>query len=831
MKITTKLLRQFGNISASDEEIITLIKEHIAEVESHHNIAKDYENIFVAEIVEKREHEDSDKLGIYQINIGEKENIQVVAGDRTLQVGDKVAYIKPSGVIPSTIYTEEEPIVIQSRKLGGEISNGMMCSERELNIGPEHNCVMRLPKDAPVGELFAKYYDLDDTVIDIENKGLTNRGDLFGIIGVARELTAITGNRFKSPEWFTNKDMSLTEEDTCLSIQVRNDAEALCPRYTAIALDSIQVKESPIWLKSVLVKCGVKPINNIVDITNYISLIFGQPMHAFDYDKVLANDPTTDSGVTINIRMAREGESILGLDNKVHKLSENNIVIADNSHPIAIAGIIGGTETEVDFSTKRIIFESANFDKNSIRKSSMELGIFTDSCTRYKHAIDAEMTLPALLKAVELAKSLSGGSIASEVIDNYMLPFDPYTSISLDVNVLNSHIGFNLSIETVKCILENLEYKVEEESKDKLIVNIPSWRRDIAFKEDLHEDIARVYGFNNIDLRLPEREIIPPRKNYLFDMKKEIRSILSLSGANELLTYSFTSLESFKMCNLNPDLAFKIRNALSPDLCLMRTTLLQSLLQKTKENLQRGFDKFALFEMNISHLKELIDSNNVPDEEWMLSMVITDVKRNQKSGSPYYIAKKYSDELLTFLGYTNIKYELIADVSEQSIPVRIKNLLGIFDPNTSAVLSIHGTYIGVIGEFKENVKSSFKLPYYSSGIELSVSQLVDIGRDTNTYKQIPVFPTFSVDLSIEVNNSVQYKDLLTEIQYVVQRSNLWSRIECIDIYKDEKMKEKKRITFRIVASDYDRTMNNSDIKKLVERITERLEKKFEAKII
>ena len=235
--------------------------------------------------------------------------------------------------------------------------------------------------------------------------------------------------------------------------------------------------------------------------------------------------------------------------------------------------------------------------------------------------------------------------------------------------------------------------------------------------------------------------------------------------------------------------------------------------------------------MNISHLKELIDSNNVPDEEWMLSMVITDVKRNKKSGSPYYIAKKYSDELLTFLGYTNIKYELIADVSEQSIPMRIKNLLGIFDPNASAVLSIHGTYIGVIGEFKENVKSSFKLPYYSSGIELSVSQLVDIGKDTNTYKQIPVFPTFSVDLSIEVNNSVQYKDLLTEIQYVVQRSNLWSRIECIDIYKDEKMKEKKRITFRIVASDYDRTMNNSDIKKLVEKIAERLEKKFEAKII
>lgn len=831
MKITTKLLRQFGNISASDEEIITLIKEHIAEVESHHNIAKDYENIFVAEIVEKRDHEDSDKLGIYQINIGEKEKIQVVAGDRTLQVGDKVAYIKPGGVIPSTIYTEEEPIVIQSRKLGEEISNGMMCSERELNIGPEHNGVMRLPKDAPVGELFAKYYDLDDTVIDIENKGLTNRGDLFGIIGVARELTAITGNRFKSPEWFTNKDMSLTEEDTCLSIKVRNDAEALCPRYTAIALDSIQVKDSPVWLKSILIKCGVKPINTVVDITNYISIIFGQPMHAFDYDKIIANDPTADSGVTINIRMAREGESILGLDNKVHNLSEKNIVIADNSHPIAIAGIIGGVDTEVDFSTKRIVFESANFDKNSIRRSSMELGIFTDSCTRYKHSIDTEMTLPALLKAVEMTKELSGGNVASEIVDNYMLPFDPDTSISLDINTLNSHIGFNLSTNTVTDILENLEYKVVRKEGDRIIVNIPSWRRDILFKEDLHEDIARVYGYNNIELKLPEKEIVPPQTNRIFDMKREIRNILSLNGANELLTYSFTGLENFKMCNLDPDLAFKVRNALSPDLSLMRTTLLQSILQKTKENLQRGFDRFALFENNISHIKGLIDSDNIPNEEWMVSMVVVDSKIGGEKGSPYYMAKRYTEELLSSLGYSNVKYELISDVSELSIPVRIKCILSMFDPNASAVLSIHGEYVGVVGEFKETVKSNFKLPYYSSGVELSITKLVNISRVHTTYKNIPIFPTFSVDLSIEVENSVLYDSLYTQIQYVLDRANLWSRVECLDIYKDDRNEDKKKVTFRIVGSDYEKTMSNNDIKKLVERISERLEKKYNAKII
>ena len=315
------------------------------------------------------------------------ENIQVVAGDRALEVGDKVAYIKVDAVVPYSIYSEPEPFVIKSIKLRGVESNGMLGSAKELNIGNDHERVMVLPNDAPVGTEFAKYYELNDTVIEIENKALTNRGDLFGVLGVARELSAIMGKSFITPDWYTSPSIEIGQEDNCLKIKIKNDAESLCPRYTAIALDNIEIKESPVWLKSSLIKCGIKPINNIVDITNYISILIGQPLHAFDYDKLVSNDPNYTDTAYINIRMAKYGEKILGLDEKIYELNENIMVIADSNHPIAIAGIIGGHDTEVDDSTKRIILESANFDKSSIRKTSMQLGIFTDAATHFKHAL------------------------------------------------------------------------------------------------------------------------------------------------------------------------------------------------------------------------------------------------------------------------------------------------------------------------------------------------------------------------------------------------------------------------------------------------------------
>lgn len=827
MRVTTELLKSLGKIEISNDEIIEIIKGSITNVEYYHNISNDYEGIIVAEIIEKEDHPDADKLGVYKVFTGE-ERIQVVAGDKTLEIGDKVAYIPPESIVPSSVYTEVEPIVIKSVKLRGIQSNGMLGSKKELNIGADHDYVMRLPADAIPGTKFADYYLFNDTAIEIENKGLTNRGDLFGLIGIAREVTAITGNKFESPAWYRNQKKSLKPEVNCLNLEVVNDAEALCPRYTAIALDSVQVTESPLWLKSALLKLDINPTNSIVDITNYVSAIFGQPLHAFDYDKIIACDPAPNNRVNIHIRMAREGEDIVALDNKAYTLNDRTMVIADSRHPIAIAGVIGGKETSVDENTTRVIFESANFDKNSIRRTSMALGISTDAATKYKHALDTEICIPALLRAVELAKEISGAQVASKIIDIYD---EPYTEklVSIDIQKLNTHIGLNLTKDVIKEILTNLEYEVKSSDKAYITVSVPSWRRDVLAPEDVSEDIARVYGYNNIPVVFPKKEIRAVKENKLFTLKKEIRKTLADLGLNEVLTYSFTSENNFRNCDLSIDSSYKIKNALSPDLAHMRTTLLQSLLMKMKENRERGFEKFGLFEINIPHIKTYLDENSLPKEEWHLSCAIND--NSHKDGkSSYYLAKKYMDKILSHL---NLKagYILIADSLEQDLPEDIKALLSLFDPNVSALCIVDKEVIGVLGEFKGIIQKNFKLDDYSCGLDLNLGRVLSLPKRETKYVETPKFPTYSIDLCFETDTLINYEDMFMEIDTIVNRRDLWGRVECLDIYQEKKKEDKKKTTFRIIGANYNGTVKDKDIKKITEKIEKRFKEKFEARLI
>jgi len=827
MKVTTELLKAIGNITVDSTEIKKLLNEHIANVEYSHNIGDDYKGIVVAEIVEKEDHPDADKLGVYQVFTGE-ENIQVVAGDKALEVGDKVAYIPPGSVVPSTIYTEEEPFVIESVKLRGVQSNGMLGSEKELNLGPNHEHVMKLSEDAVPGTPFSDYFIFNDIVIDIENKGLTNRGDLFGLIGVARELTAITGNKFESPTWYTNKKKNLKPEKNCLNLEVINDAEALCPRYVAIAMDNVAVKPSPIWLQSALLRLDIKPINNIIDITNYIAALFGQPLHAFDYDKIITEDPAPDHKVVINVRMGRDGEKITGLDHKIHELNDRTIVIADNHHPIAIAGVIGGQDSSVDENTKRIIFESANFDKNSIRRTSMELGISTDAATKYKHSLDTEACLPALLRAVELAKELSEGEVASEIIDIYSEPYEEKI-VTVDIAKLNSHIGLNLTKDVITTILTNLEYKITSSDNKFVTVSVPSWRRDVQIPEDIHEDIARIYGYNNIDIELPKKQILPVKDNKIFELKKEIRKHLSALGLNEILTYNFTSLKNFKKTNLNGNLAYKVKNALSPELSLMRITLIQSILQKAKENRERGFNKFGLYEINIPHINTYLDENSLPKEEWHLSGIITDSTKDENFSS-YYLAKKYAEKIFRIKNL-EADYVLIADSLEQDLDEDIKVVLNIFDPNVSAFCLVNNKVVGVIGEIKSNIKEIYKLSDYTCCIDINLTKLLEVEKEKRVFREIPIYPTYSIDMCFETDINIKCGDMEKKLDEIMNSRDNWGRVECLDIYQDSKNNEKKRTTFRIIGSNYTKTATEKDIRSVKEKIEKTFKNRFQATII
>jgi phenylalanyl-tRNA synthetase beta chain len=832
MRLSTNLLRKFVDFEVDDNKIVELIQEHIGEVDYSHDLREDYKDIVIAEIVEKQDHPDADKLGVYKLEYGEKEPIQVVAGDKNLQVGNKVAYLKVGAVVPYSIFTEEEPFVIKKINLRGVASNGMMGSARELNLGNNHTRVMVLPEDAPIGESFGEYYNLNDTVIEIENKALTNRGDLFGILGLARELAAILGQKFESPDWYLTYDKNLKPEDTCLNVKVVNDAEAICPRYTALALDNVKIEESPVWLKSALIKCGIKPVNNIVDITNYISVLIGQPLHAFDYDKLIKNDPNVTDTANITVRMAQPEEKILGLDDKLYTLDEETMVIADSTHPIAIAGVIGGKETEVDEDTKRVVLESANFNKTSIRKTSMRLGIFTEAATRFKRNLDPKQCLPGLLKATEIVKEENWATVASEIIDIYHEEKDEVT-ITIFPEKLNTILGTELTTNDIATILENLEYRIEVRNKRKetwVKATPPSWRKDIEIAEDIYEDIGRIFGFNNIPVKLPEKEIKPPHKNSIVEIKKNIREVLSNSGANESVNYSFVGMDSFKKCGLDNNLAYKIQNPLSPELSLMRTTLLQSLLLKATENLDRGEEAFVMYEMNIAHLNNYVGENKLPIENWLLSCLISNAKVDTTS-SAYFIAKRYLEKIFRYLGIENIQYDLIAESEELDLPPHIKNILNIFEPNRASILSIGGIKLGIVGELNVSVKENHKLPEYSGAFEINLEDLVKIKPSSKKYTERPVYPAFMKDLCFEMPLEIKYKDLENEIIQILEKSGLWYKIECLDIYSDEKLKERKRITYRITASDFNKTLNDSEIKALTSRISKKVENEDGVKLI
>lgn len=821
MKLPINSIKEFCDCNTDLQNILDVLSKKVGDVEGYTDLSKMYEGIYVAQIVSKQEHPNADKLGVYLINIGLEDEIQVVAGDKTLEVGNKVAYIKPGNIVPST-YSTAEQFRIKAINMRGINSNGMLCSEKELNIGPDHSHVLKLDQEAQVGIPFAQYYQLNDTVVDIENKALTNRGDLFGIMGLAREIAAAQGVQFESPKWYKNQSKDTLVDSNSLAVEVKNESANLCPRYMCVSIDNIEVKESPVWLKSILIKSGMRPINNIVDITNYLSIITGQPLHAFDYDKVVSQDPNSKGIAHITVRLANDSETIHTLEGNTVKLSNNNLVIADSTNPIAIAGVIGGYDTQVDSNTKRIIIESANFNKFNIRKTSMELGIFTDAVTRYTKGQSPQLCLPILQKAIELVRDIANGIVTSELYDLYPQPSSA-GGISLSISKLNTHLGTNLGKEEIKGILNNLEYSITDQNEEYLTVTPPIFRTDIYIPEDIFEDIGRIYGYENIILKLPTRDIKAAKKNVNIYIKSKIRSILSNSGCNEIDTYSFTSKESILNSKQDPNLSFHIKNSLSPDLEFMRTSLLTSLLEKGKYNIQRNISPFSIYEFNIPHQKGYIDNFQLPKEDWHLSILFSS-KENNIDGNSYYQIKKYVEKVFFGIKTLPLIYELISDSSQLDLPIWVKNIIPSFNMNAASLIKYakdgESKIIGLMGDIDSEVKNNFKLPVYTCACEINIEEMIKIINQDKIDILESKYPPITQDLCLTVLNQTKYADLEGTILKIINTKERIGDIKCLDIYQKDNLY--KNITLRISIEDKNKTLSDDEFKKIAERIDEKI---------
>ena len=825
------------------QELVEKIGAQLGAVEEVIKYGKRFEGVIVAHVVSCVDHENSDHLHVCKIDDGgvakdverdENGHVQVVCGAPNVRQGIKVAWLPPGSTVPES-YDTEEPFVLSARPLRGVVSNGMLASARELSIGEDHDGILEITDDIAAGTSFAKAYNLvDETIIDIENKMFTHRPDCFGLFGVAREIAGIYQTTFKSPEWYVGNPTFPEAEDD-LSLTVRNELPAEVSRFMAAALSDVTVKQSPLWLRIYLAEMGVKSINNIVDYTNYFMLLTGQPLHAYDYDKVKAQDANA-SGATLVVRYPRQGETVKLLNGKEIEPRDKAIMIATNDKLIGVGGVMGGSDTEVDENTKNIILECATFDMYSIRRTSMAHGLFTDAVTRNNKGQSPLQNAAVLAKMINDLSSEGDAKLASEVIDDNHLEAVVlergalYAPVKVSAEFINVRLGLALSATEMLTLLTNVEFTVQLDGDD-LLVQAPFWRTDIEIAEDIVEEVGRLYGFDHLPLTLPKRAITPAERDKFLTIKEQIRDILSNAGANEVLTYSFVHGKLLEKAGQDPGLAFELSNAISPDLQYYRESLTPSLLDKVHANIKAGYNKFAVFELNKTHnLLHQDTDNGLPEEFAMLSLVTTanDKQVEDGEGAAFYNARKYLMHLTEALGIT-VQFETLD--KEPNFPV-----VKPFDMKRSALVRIKGTdiYLGIIGEFKPAVRKQFKLPVHTAGFEIGLLELMGKAAAGAQYVQLPRFPKVGQDICLKVPVGVSHQELYNLVWSSlaeVQPENTLPSLDTIDIYQRQDDPSHKQITFRFEIASYDKTMTDAEVSKMLDHVTAVSQKTFAAERI
>ncbi|MEI7683151.1 MAG: phenylalanine--tRNA ligase subunit beta [Candidatus Saccharibacteria bacterium] len=820
------------------DDLISKIGAQLGEIDEVINLSERYDGIIVSHVVSCVKHPGADKLHICMIDDGgvakgvkrdSDGNVQVVCGAPNVKAGLNVAWLPPGSIVPSTY--NKENFTLESRELRGKVSNGMLASPAELAFSDNHDGILEIRseevgiKNVKPGTPFKNLYGLDDTIIDIENKMFTHRPDCFGMLGVARELAGIQNKKFTSPKWYIEPIKLESKPDPVVKgLTVEVDIPRLVPRYQALIMSGIKVGPSPVWLQTFLSRLGVKSINNIVDMTNYMMLTTGQPLHAFDFDKV-----AVDGTAHIVVRNPKPKEKLTLLDGKTIEPRKDAILIADKDKTIALGGVMGGNNSEIDDKTTRIIIESANFDMYNIRKTSMEHGLFTDAVTRFNKGQSPWQTEAVLHQAAAMTGEVSPGAhVVGEPVDvKNHLSKNP--TVSVGASFINERLGLQLNPIDMKKRLENVEFQVSHHN-DQLEVTAPFWRMDIAIPEDIVEEVGRLYGYDHLPLGLPMRDLTPAQTNPQIDFKKHMRNILSRAGANEILTYSFVHRDLLTKTGQDPMLAFELSNALSPELQYFRMSLMPSLLDKVHGNIKAGNDKFALFELNKTHNKlHTDDDHGLPTEINMLALVFAANDKAAKcyDGAPYYQARKYLDYLANQLGLT-FTYSPITDANSVDFPV-----MKPYDLSRSALVGVAGTDIvlGSVGEFRARVRASLKLPAFIAGFEIGPLQLQKaITLSAAVYKQLARYPRTSQDISFKVPANTSYASMSALASDVLAAAALehgyeWS-MDPLDIYRSEN--GAKHVSFRVTLWKLERTMKTSEVSGVLDAVAEKAKSTLKA---
>jgi phenylalanyl-tRNA synthetase beta chain len=831
MIVSINWLKKFTEIDGSIDELATLIGSRLVEIEEVVNLGEKYQGVVIAKVVECAPLEGSDHLNVTKIDDGgtvedverdEKGLVQVVCGAPNVRAGLVVAWLPPHSTVPET-HGDDEPFVLSARKLRGVMSNGMLASAKELDLFDDHTGILEIDKDVAPGTPFAKAYELNDYLLDIENKSLTHRPDTFGLIGFAREVAAIQGKAFVTPESVRATAPNWTEkqgDEPTPAVTIDNPE--MSDRYQAVVLTGVDAKaQSPLETQTYLARIGVRPHSAVVDATNYLMMLTGQPLHAFDYDKLKA---VNDGRIDIHVRGGREGEKLTLLDGREIELAADDIVIANGEVAVALAGAMGGADTEIDDNTTNVLLESATFNLYNLRNTQMRHGIFSEAITRFTKGQPAALTAPVLAEAVKLLEASAKAKRASDVADTH--PGNTENQpIIVKTDHINSLLGGKFSTSDIVETLQNVEFAVAlSDDKTELAVTAPYWRADIHIAEDVIEEIGRLNGFDSIEPTLPQRDFTAVSPDAFDQLRADIRHVLARGGANEVLTYSFVHGDVLQKAHQDPKDSYRITNSLSPELQYYRQSITPSLLGLVHPNIKNGYEEFALFELNKVHSKTagLVD-DDVPAELHRIGVVVA--RRKAANGAPYYEAKKLLDYLGKSLGLTLIYKPFETDPALAVMrPFEYRRSARVVDARS-------GQAIGVVGEYKKATAKAFKLPDYCAGFELLTEGIaMAIQQQANDYRPLSRYPSTERDICFQVGQQVVYGAVIDAASTALNETGLDVAVSPLDIYQAEGS-DAKNVTIRIKLTSHDKTLTGDEVTVIMQTVADKVTAATDAKVI
>ena len=834
MRVPLSWLREYVDITLPIEELagrLTLAGLEVTAIE-HVQVPEDRpawdpETIVVGEILEVRPHPNADRLTLAVVDYGGDEPETVVTGAPNIKVGDvglKAPFARRGARLYDGHAAGWKLSTLKPGKIRGIRSEAMICSEKELGLRDSHEEVLLLPHDAPVGMPLAEYLDLSsipthDVVLDLD---LTpNLARCLSIIGVAREVAALTGQplRLEEPRMLAEGP---TIED---QIEIEVADPDLCPRYSATLIKGLKVGPSPYWMQRRLTLAGMRPINNVVDITNYVMLEWGQPLHAFDYHKLRGR---SDGGPpAIIVRRARPGEIITTLDGVERTLTPEMLLITDPAGPVGIAGVMGGLESEVTRATTAILLESANFDPLSNRRTSQALKLPSEASLRFGRGIPASLTIPAVMRATELMRQLAGGVIAQGIADIYPVPQKTVT-VEITPAEVERIMGVALGRDEMGRILQSLQFKVQpvEGDEARLLVTVPDHRLDVELPADLIEEIARVYGYDRIPTTLMSDELPPQRQNLALAGEERVRDILTGCGLTEVITYSLTNLESVGRLGLDPaelreENYIRLANPLTGEREYMRRTLMNNLLETLRDNL-RFTERVAIFELGHVYLPR--EGELLPDEPRRLGIALVGPRLARSwlttlEPMDFYDLKGVVEALLTHLGIDAYTFK----------PTRHP----AFHPGRTAELQLPGTNnkpSAILGEVHPLVRKAFDLPDRPVCLaEFDLEALLTQSQAAYTMKPIPRFPPVIEDMAIVIAEEVPAQ----KVQEVIAQAGgeLLAQVTLFDVWRGGQVPAgKKSLAYTLTYQGQDHTLGPDEVNKVRERILQQLSQELGAEL-